>query len=119
MQYYKIVTYGCQMNIHESEKMSGILESLGYTEAENVETADIIVFNTCCIRDTAESRALGNIGALKKLKKLNPNKIICVSGCMTQQKDRAEDIKKRYPFIDIILGTTNQHLLGKYLEEYV
>ncbi|MEG2084867.1 MAG: tRNA (N6-isopentenyl adenosine(37)-C2)-methylthiotransferase MiaB [Clostridia bacterium] len=119
MQYYKIVTYGCQMNIHESEKMSGILESLGYTEAENVETADIIVFNTCCIRDTAESRALGNIGALKKLKKLNPNKIICVSGCMTQQKDRAEDIKKRYPFIDIILGTTNQHLLGKYLEEYI
>ena len=66
---YYIVTYGCQMNVHESEKIAGILRGMGYTEAQGTEDADIIVFNTCCIRENAENHAFGNIGARKKLKK--------------------------------------------------
>ena len=81
---YNIVTYGCQMNVHESEKIAGILEKLGYMPTLNREDADIIVFNTCAIREGAEDRAFGNIGALKKMKKNNPNKIIAVCGCMSQ-----------------------------------
>lgn len=108
------------MNEHESEKLGGILENMGYIEAENTESADVIVFNTCCIRENAEQRAEGNIGALKKLKKSNKNKIIAVGGCMTQQKGRAELLKKKFPFIDIIFGTHNladfESLLKRKLE---
>ncbi len=95
------------MNVHESEKLAGILENLGYILCEKIEDADIIVFNTCAIREGAQDRAIGNIGALKKLKKENPNKIVAVCGCMTQQKNIAEKIKQTFPFIDIIFGTKN------------
>ena len=95
------------MNEHESEKLSGILENLGYNRTESEELAEVIVFNTCCIRENAEQRAYGNIGALKKLKKQNRNKIIAVGGCMQQQKGKAELLKKKFPFIDIIFGTHN------------
>ena len=107
MSYYKIITYGCQMNEHESEKLCGILENLGYQNTESDELADFIVFNTCCIRENAEQRAYGNIGALKRLKKQNRSKIIAVGGCMPQQKNKAELLKKKFPFIDIIFGTHN------------
>lgn len=79
------------MNLHESEKIAGILTGMGYTEAEDEKTADIIVFNTCCIRENAEDRAYGNIGALKKLKREKPSLLIAVGGCMTQQPDAAEN----------------------------
>ncbi len=105
--HYKIVTYGCQMNVHESEKVAGIIESLGYSETKVSEQADIIVFNTCCIRDNAEQRALGNIGVLKKQKIKNPDLIICVLGCMTQQSGMCDKIKEKYPYVDIVLGTRN------------
>ncbi len=104
---YLVITYGCQMNIHESEKLSGMLEELGYQKTDKKEDADIIVFNTCCIRQGAEDRAFGNIGALKPLKKKNKNLIIAVCGCMTQQKDRVEKLEKTYPFVDIVFGTHN------------
>lgn len=104
---YFVITYGCQMNLHESEKISGILTSLGYTPTDCVENADVIVFNTCCIRENAEMKAEGNIGALKKLKKANKNLIIAVGGCMTQQPDYAEKLHEKFPFIDIIFGTHN------------
>ncbi len=104
---YFITTYGCQMNLHESEKIAGILTDLGYTEAKIEKEADVIVFNTCCIRENAEDRAEGNIGALKKLKKQNKNVIIAVGGCMTQQNGYAEILLKKFPFIDIIFGTHN------------
>jgi len=104
---YHVITYGCQMNLHESEKLAGILSSLGYVHTAKEEDADVIVFNTCCIRENAEDRAEGNIGALKKLKKLNKNLIIAVGGCMTQQKGYAEELHKKFPFIDIIFGTHN------------
>ena len=104
---YYITTYGCQMNIHESEKLAGILTSLGYTSTDNELNADIIIFNTCCIRENAENTADGNIGALKKLKKSNKDLIIAVGGCMTQQVGYAQKLHKKFPFIDIIFGTHN------------
>ena len=104
---YYIVTYGCQMNLHESEKMAGILRRLGYVEATTQEDADIILFNTCCIRENAENHAFGNIGALKKLKKQKPDLIIAVGGCMTQEKGKTEILKQKFPFIDIMFGTLN------------
>lgn len=106
MKYF-ITTYGCQMNVHESEKIAGMLVDIGYESASSVEDADVIVFNTCCIRDTAEKRAYGNIGALKSLKRANPDKIIAVVGCMTQQKGGAEALSLKFPFVDIILGTNS------------
>lgn len=104
---YLITTYGCQMNLHESEKLAGILTSLGMTRCESEQDADIIVFNTCCIRENAEERAEGNIGALKQLKRKKKDLIIAVGGCMTQQKSYAEKLHKTFPFVDVIFGTHN------------
>ncbi len=112
---YHIVTYGCQMNVHESEKIAGILRSLNYTETPKKEDADIIVFNTCCIRENAENHAFGNIGALKKLKKENPKLLIAVGGCMTQEKGKTDILKKKFPFIDIMFGTLNLEELGNLI----
>ena len=109
---YHIVTYGCQMNVHESEKIAGILRRLGYEDTANKEDADIIVFNTCCIRENAENHAFGNIGALKKLKKQKPNLLIAVGGCMTQEEGKTEVLRKKFPFIDIMFGTLNLEVLG-------
>lgn len=104
---YCVVTYGCQMNLHESEKISGILGGMGMSAVNEPENADVVVFNTCCIRDTAERRALGNIGKMKELKKKNKNLLIVVTGCMTQQNGFAENMKERYQYVDVILGTHN------------
>lgn len=104
---YCVVTYGCQMNLHESEKISGILSGMGMSAVNEPENADVVVFNTCCIRDTAERRALGNIGKMKELKKKNKNLLIVVTGCMTQQNGFAENMKERYQYVDVILGTHN------------
>jgi len=112
---YKIITYGCQMNLHESEKLAGILQSFGYLETTKEVDADIIVFNTCCIRENAEDRAEGNIGALKQLKKTKKDLIIAVCGCMTQQKDKASALHEKFPFIDIIFGTHNLEEFNRLL----
>jgi tRNA-2-methylthio-N6-dimethylallyladenosine synthase len=95
------------MNLHESEKISGILSGMGMSAVNEPENADVVVFNTCCIRDTAERRALGNIGKMKELKKKNKNLLIVVTGCMTQQNGFAENMKERYQYVDVILGTHN------------
>lgn len=113
---YLIVTYGCQMNVHESEKIAGILHSRGYAECKSEQEADIIVFNTCCIRENAENHAYGNIGALKKLKKSRPEMLIAVGGCMTQQEGAAEKLRKKFPFVDIVFGTHNLDSLGELLD---
>ena len=118
MNKYFIITYGCQMNVHESEKIAGMLVAIGYTEASALDDADVIVFNTCCIRDTAEKRAYGNIGALKSLKRGDPSRIIAVVGCMTQQKGGAEALLKKFPFVDIILGTHNIDELPVLVQEH-
>lgn len=106
MKYF-IVTYGCQMNVHESEKLAAICEKMGYTLADKRENADLIVFNTCAIREGAEDRVFGNVGALKKLKKQNPNLIVAVCGCMTQKQTTANYIMNTFPFVDIVIGTFN------------
>ena len=95
------------MNVHESEKIAGILEDMGYSDCPEEGNPDIIVFNTCCIRDTAERRALGNIGVTKAEKKRNPDLILAVVGCMPQQDGVADSLKERYPYVDIVLGTRN------------
>lgn len=114
---YFIVTYGCQMNVHESEKIAGLLRSIGYEAAHKQEDADVIVFNTCCIRENAENHAFGNIGALKKLKKQKKDLIVAVGGCMTQEKGKAEQLKEKFPFIDVIFGTLNLEELPSLIEE--
>ena len=114
-KYYYITTYGCQMNVHESEKIAGILSGLRYESREEIEDADIAVFNTCCIRENAENHAFGNIGMLKKLKKANKNMIIAVGGCLTQQIGKADILHEKYPYVDIIFGT---HNLGK-LKDFI
>ena len=105
------------MNVHESEKIAGMLVELGYDAVSSPEEADLIVFNTCCIRDTAEKRAYGNIGALKPLKKKNPDLLIAVVGCMTQQKNAAAALLSKFPFVDIVLGTNSLDRLPLLLQE--
>lgn len=115
-KYYKIVTFGCQMNVHESEKIAGTLESLGYKATEIDEQADVVVFNTCCVREAAEQKALGNIGKFKPIKKQKKDMIIAVCGCMVQQEKRAEQIYKTFPFVNIVFGTHNSYKFKEYLE---
>ena len=115
MKYF-IVTYGCQMNVHESEKIASILENKGYVLAEKREEADIIVFNTCAIREGAEDRVFGNVGNLKKLKKKNKNLIIVLCGCMTQKEATAQKMLRTFPFVDVVIGTFNLPKLGDYID---
>ena len=105
------------MNVHESEKIAGILREKGYsTSTESEEEADIIVFNTCCIRENAENHAFGNIGNLKKLKKRKKELIVAVGGCMAQEEGKAQLLKEKFPFIDIIFGTHNVAELGALID---
>lgn len=112
---YLIKTYGCQMNVHESEKIAGQLRALGYEECENAEDASVIVFNTCCVRENAEQHAYGNIGMYKKLKKNNPELVLAVCGCMTQQGQFAEKLSATFPFVDVVIGTYNIDKFGEIL----
>jgi tRNA-2-methylthio-N6-dimethylallyladenosine synthase len=115
LKYY-IETWGCQMNEEDSEKLSGLLIPMGYKKTTDKQTADIIIFNTCCVRENAEQKADGNIGALKTLKKENPNLIIAVTGCMMQQEGMAKHIITKFPFVDIIIGTHNAYKFPEYLK---
>ena len=108
-------TFGCQQNLSDSEKLRGLLSQLGFDVAENpnttgaaedFSTADVIVFNTCAVRENAENRVFGHVGALKAVKAANPSLIIAVCGCMTAQPAIAEKLKLHYPYVDIIFGTS-------------
>ena len=112
---YHVVTYGCQMNAHDSEKIAGMLEEMGLTEASVREEADFVIFNTCCVRDNAERRALGNVTWLKEVRKTHPNLMIAVCGCMIQEPGMAEKILKQYRFIDLAFGTANLHRLPEMM----
>lgn len=112
---YFILTYGCQMNESDSERYAGQLEELGYHRTEDMDMADIILLNTCCVRETAEDKILGKIGELKHLKQRNPKLIIAVAGCMAQEwQDR---LFKRAPHIDLVIGTHNIHKLIELVQE--
>ncbi|ABR34711.1 MULTISPECIES: tRNA (N6-isopentenyl adenosine(37)-C2)-methylthiotransferase MiaB [Clostridium] len=110
-----IQTYGCQMNEEDSEKLSGMLKRMGYENTENRDEASIIIFNTCCVRENAENKVFGNLGALKKQKEKNPDLVIGICGCMMQQKGMADDILKRFPYVNIIFGTHNSYKFPEYL----
>lgn len=114
-QSYYVVTYGCQMNAHDSENLAGMLRDMGMTEAPDREHADFVLFNTCCVRDNAERRALGNVTWLKEVRKQRPNLIIGVCGCMIQQPGMAEKIMKQYRFVDLAFGTSNLYRLPELL----
>ena len=106
---YYVVTYGCQMNAHDSEKLAGMLQAMGIEEAKERDQADFVIFNTCCVRENAERRALGNVTWLKEVRKNNPGMIIAVCGCMIQEPGMAEKILKQYRFINLAFGTSNLH----------
>ena len=112
---YHIVTYGCQMNAHDSEKLAGMLDAMGLTPAPTREEADFVLHNTCCIRDNAERKALGNVTWLKEIKKQRPDMLIGVCGCMVQEPGMAEKILRQYPFVDVAFGTGNIHRLPELL----
>ena len=104
-----IVTYGCQMNEHDSEKLAGMLNHMGYVETNEQAEADLIIYNTCCVRENAELKVYGNLGQLKHLKKVRPDMIIAVCGCMMQQAHIVDQIKKKYSHVDLVFGTHNLH----------
>ena len=114
-QTYHIVSMGCQMNERDSETIAGMLNEMGMTRQPVREQADLILYNTCCVRENAENKALGNVIWLKELKKDRPDLLICVGGCMTQEKGMAEAMKRNYPFIDLVYGTHNLYRLPEYL----
>lgn len=107
------------MNVHESEKIAGILSGMGYLECKAPEDADVIVFNTCCVRENAEQHAFGNIGMLKKLKAEKPELVIAVCGCMTQQGNFSEKLLKSYPYVDLVIGTFNIDKFGELLTKKI
>ncbi|UOF89437.1 tRNA (N6-isopentenyl adenosine(37)-C2)-methylthiotransferase MiaB [Fodinisporobacter ferrooxydans] len=114
---YSILTYGCQMNEHDSEIMAGLLQEMGYTQASDVDEADFILFNTCAVRENAESKVWGEVGRLKPLKRLNPGMIIGICGCMAQEEPVRQRIQAKYPQVDIVFGTHNVHRLPELIEQ--
>ena len=112
---YHIETYGCQMNVRDSETMAGLLESLGMRRAASMQEADVIVFNTCCVRDHAERRVFGNVGFTRLIKEERPDAVIAVCGCMMQQREVAVRLFDRFPFVSLVFGTHVLHRLPEMI----
>lgn len=112
---YCIETMGCQLNENDSEKLKGMLDEMGYKEQDKPEGADLVIFNTCCVRENAESKVFGRIGYLKELKRHNPNLIIAFGGCMSQQKHIQDILNTKYRHVDIIFGTHNMYRFPQLL----
>lgn len=121
MKKFNILTLGCQMNERDSETLAGMLTEMGYEQIDDRNQADIAIINTCSVRDHADRRFFGMLGQLKKIKEKNPGFIVCVCGCMMQQQHIIDQIKEKYPWVDIIFGTHNIHrfprLLGNVISE--
>jgi len=114
-RFYKIINYGCQMNISDSERMAGQLTEMGYTETTELGQADVILINTCCVRESAEDKIHGKIGEIKHLKQSKPHLVFGVTGCMAQKDGDA--LLKRAPHVDFVLGTNKVHELGNVIRE--
>ena len=110
---YFILTMGCQLNENDSEKISGMVEQMGYVQTDNYQEADLVIFNTCCVRENAEDKLFGKLGELKKIKQ-ERGTIIAIGGCMMQEKHITDKIHESYPYTDIIFGT---HTLHKFPED--
>ncbi len=115
---YNVTTFGCQMNAHDSEKLKGILDEIGFEETDN-EQADLVIYNTCTVRENANQKLYGHLGHLKNLKNKNPNMIICLCGCMMQEKHVVETLKSKYKFVDIVFGTHNIYKLAELIFEFL
>jgi tRNA-2-methylthio-N6-dimethylallyladenosine synthase len=113
MKRYHLTTFGCQMNEHDSERMKGMLESLGYSEAPGRAEADLILFNTCSIRESADSRFIAHLGEAKRLKRERPDRIVGVGGCWAQSVK--EEVFERFPFVDVAFGPGQVHKLAEFL----
>ena len=113
MKRYHVTTFGCQMNAHDSERMKGMLESIGYTEATSRAEADLILFNTCSIREAADSRFLAHLGEAKRLKSERPDRVVGVGGCWAQSVK--EEVFERFPFVDVAFGPGQVHRLAEFL----
>ena len=113
LKYY-ILTMGCQLNENDSEKLSGMLEKMGYSKTEEIKDADLVMFNTCCVRENAEEKLFGKVGEVKKQKEQNGT-IIAIGGCMMQEEHIIKKLKQSYPYVDIIFGTHTLHKLPEDL----
>src|SRR5438309_3129847 len=113
MKRYHLTTFGCQMNEHDSERMKGMLESLGYVEAPERGAADLILFNTCSIRESADSRLIAHLGEARRLKRERPERVIGVGGCWAQSLK--EEVFERFPFVDVAFGPGQVHRLAEFL----
>ena len=111
-----VVTFGCQMNARDSEKLKGVLLAAGFAESDS-EEADLVLFNTCTVRENANERLYGHLGHLNSMKRQHPEKLIGICGCMMQEKDEVERIRKSYPFVDLVFGTHNIYRLAPLLLE--
>lgn len=114
---YFLRTYGCQMNEHDGEQIEAILEHLGMSPCDELETADVIVLNTCAIRENAHDKVFGYLGRIKHLKKERPEVLVCIGGCMSQEENVANELLNRHPYVNIVFGTHNIHELGSMLLE--
>lgn len=114
---YKIFTFGCQMNVHDSEVIAGLLQQLGYEEADELEEASLLIFNTCCVRENPERKIFGRVGNLRQLKEENPRLVIAICGCMVQQPEQLERIRKELPHVNLVFGTHNVHRLPELLTQ--
>ena len=114
---YFIKTYGCQMNVHDSEEIKAIVENLGFTMTENLNESDLVILNTCAIRENAHDKVFGFLGRVKHLKKEKPELIVCVGGCMPEQESIVSLLKEKYPFVNIVFGTHNINDLGSMILE--
>jgi len=110
---FHVTTFGCQMNVHDSERMRGMLASLGYDEAESRGSADLILFNTCSIRESADSRFIAHLGEAKRLKSEQPERIVGVGGCWAQSVK--DEVFQRFPFVDVAFGPGQIHKLAEFL----
>ncbi|MCR5481252.1 MAG: tRNA (N6-isopentenyl adenosine(37)-C2)-methylthiotransferase MiaB [Clostridia bacterium] len=113
---YHVTTFGCQMNEHDSEILAGMLEENGYVKGKDRKNSDVVILNTCSVRENADKRFFGTLGQLKKTKEARPEYTVCVCGCMMQQQHIIDTIKQKYPWVDIIFGTHNMHEFPKLLE---
>ena len=112
---YHIITYGCQMNVHDSENISAIMEDLGYTKNEDMDKSDVIILNTCAIRENAHNKVTGMLGRIKHLKETRPEIITMLCGCMAQEEGIANMLKDKYKWVNIVFGTHNIHMIPTYL----
>ncbi len=110
---YHVTTFGCQMNVHDSERMQGMLESLGYEEAPTPDEADLILFNTCSIRESADNRFIARLGEAKRLKREDPERVVGVGGCWAQSVK--DEVFQRFPFVDVAFGPGQIHKLAEFL----